>query len=79
MSKYDSLYAHLSNCPHSMVKMSFVEIAGLVGGLPASATDYRAWWSNEAEGSHVQAKSWMAAGYEVTEVELGSWVVFSKK
>lgn len=50
--------------------MSFDEIADLVGGLPNSAYRYRAWWANEHDGRHVQAKAWRGAGYVVDSVDL---------
>ncbi len=37
----------------------------IVGGLPASARRYSAWWSNEREGTQVQAHAWMDAGWRV--------------
>jgi hypothetical protein len=50
--------------------MSFEEIADLVGGLPNSAYRHQAWWANEREGRHVQARSWMSAGFVVSFVSI---------
>jgi len=36
--------------------------------LPPSSKQYSAWWSNETKGSHVQAHSWMDAGWKVDAV-----------
>jgi hypothetical protein len=62
-----------------MVRLTFAEVDQIVDRLPASANNHRAWWENEVEGSHVQARAWMAAGYKVREVALGSWVIFEKR
>lgn len=79
MAKYDSLYRHLVQSGTATVRLTFGEVDQIVGGLPASSHNHREWWDNEVEGSHVQSKSWMNAGYEVSEVALGSWVIFAKK
>jgi hypothetical protein len=51
--------------------MSFREIESLLGQpLPASAYKYPAWWANQTDGRHVEAISWMEAGFRV-EVDLG--------
>ena len=56
--------------------MSFSELEQLVGGLPPSARDHRPWWGN-ARASQAQARSWLNAGYRVTQVNLTSeWVEF---
>ncbi len=50
--------------------MSFDEIDILVGGLPASAERWPAWWANETAGSrHVQARAWLDAGREVEHAD----------
>lgn len=77
MSKYDSLHSYLK-AQTSPCRMSFAEINRIVGGLPASATSYRQWWENETNGSHVQARSWMNAGFRVIEVDLGRCVTFER-
>jgi hypothetical protein len=46
------------------------EIDQLVRGLPASARRYSAWWSNEVEGRHAQARAWVDAGWRVENVNL---------
>lgn len=58
-----------------MVRMTFNEIAGLVGSLPASAWQHREWWANDA--SHVEAAAWLDAGWRVTVVDQrDEWVEF---
>ena len=78
MAKYDSLYRRLAGSELATARLSFAELDEIVGGLPESATSHRAWWANETVGTHVQARSWVAAGYNVIEVVLGSYVVFSR-
>lgn len=63
MAKYDALKRHLLGQPGDRVRMTFDEIADLVGGLPDSAFRHQAWWANERGGSHVQARAWMNAGF----------------
>jgi hypothetical protein len=63
MSKYEALRDHLQACGKSVLTISFSKIEEVVGPLPKSASTHRAWWANEEVGSHVQARSWMDAGY----------------
>ncbi len=70
VAKYDPLFDHLCRAGDGPVEMTFEEIDRLVGGLPASATRWPAWWANEAAGSrHVQARAWLEAGREVEYVD----------
>lgn len=51
--------------------MPFEEVDGLVGGLPVSATEHRAWVIERVprwEARHVQAQAWLNAGREVEHV-----------
>ncbi len=75
MSKYSALRRHLEGEPGTSVEMAFAEIDDIVGGLPASARRYSAWWSNELEGTHVQARAWMDAGWTVASVNLNAELV----
>jgi len=68
VSKYSSLRRHLERETGPAVERTFDEIDDVVGGLPASARRYSAWWSNEREGTHVQARAWMDAGWRVANV-----------
>lgn len=70
MSKYSALRRQLERESGTSVEMTFEELDKIVGGLPASARRYSAWWSNESEGSHVQAHAWMDAGWRVGHVNL---------
>lgn len=78
MAKYDPLQRHLQESALSSLRMTNAEVADLVGGLPISATNRRTWWANEFDGKHVQAHSWIEAGYKVVAVSLGHWVEFEK-
>ncbi|WP_434453340.1 DUF7662 domain-containing protein [Lentzea sp. E54] len=49
------------------VELSFAEIADLVGGLPASAYEHRAWWANSLMSQQV---AWRHAGWRVDFVSL---------
>jgi len=67
MSKYDPLREHLRLNGSSRIEMTFAQIEAIVGGLPQSAYEHKAWWSNEQGGNHVQAHAWMAAGYRTED------------
>lgn len=69
MAKYDALRRHLLARSGDLHVMEFDDIAGLVGGLPPSASRYLEWWSNH-DGRHVQAHAWLAAGWRVDHVDL---------
>jgi hypothetical protein len=78
MAKYDPLFEQLCRTGDGPVAMSFAEIDPLVGGLPPSAVRYPAWWGNEVDAHHVQAKAWIEAGRQVDRVDLnGQRVWFS--
>jgi hypothetical protein len=56
MAKYDALRDRLVRSVGG-VEMSFADVADLVGGLPPSAYEHRAWWANNLD--HVHAESWL--------------------
>jgi hypothetical protein len=71
MSKYAPLRTFLASAGQSELELSFRDIEHTLGfPLPRSAWVHRPWWSNEASGSHVQARAWMDAGYQVWQVDL---------
>jgi hypothetical protein len=71
MSKYQPLAKHLEAQGSAVVTITFAEIDRLLGDpLPPSARQYRPWWANEREGSHVQARAWLDAGWKVDAVDL---------
>jgi hypothetical protein len=66
--KYTPLYDLLAAAARRgdvAVQLRLDDIAKLVGGLPASAHDHRAWWAN---GSHAHAAAWLDAGWNVAVV-----------
>jgi hypothetical protein len=63
----------------SATTMTFDEVAELVGPLPQSAWRHQAWWANEAAGNHVQARSWLSAGFRVDGIDQhNGWVRFQR-
>ena len=76
LSKYKPLVAFLNEQPSDQVTLPFNRIDELVGGLPRSARDYEAWWSNSrTEDSHTWAHQWLAAGWERTRLDLAKELV----
>ena len=67
MAKYDPLNSHLHALETGQVNLDFSEIEEMVGGLPNSAFEHRAWWANSR--SHPNAVAWLDAGWEVTGVD----------
>jgi hypothetical protein len=68
-SKYDPLFERLCRSADGPVEMTFEEIEGLVGKLPAAATAHASWWANESTPRHTQATAWLNAGREVEQVD----------
>lgn len=69
VGKYGEIGAQLRRHTGSSWSPSFNELADLVpGGLPPSAYEHSAWWSNSS--SHVQAQAWLAAGWQSQDVDL---------
>ena len=70
MTKYDPLKVFLEGHSEAEVPANFREIETIVGSrLPPSAFKHRAWWSNNPD-NHVNARAWLAAGYETDQVDL---------
>ncbi|SDO44606.1 DUF7662 domain-containing protein [Lentzea jiangxiensis] len=68
--KYAPLTAYLVDAAghgRENVELSFAELADLVGGLPPSAFEHRAWWAN---GTLSQQSAWRGAGWSVDFVSL---------
>ena len=80
--KYNPLENYLAILPASRgeVRLSFEHIERMLNDkLPPSAKQ-SAWWSNETEGSHVQARAWMDAGWKVDAVNFSQkWVRFVRQ
>ena len=80
MSKYSPLQQFLAGLPGSQreITLTFYRIEEIIGSkLPKSAFQHRAWWSNEKDGDHVEAHSWLNAGWAVDTVDQTKcWVRF---
>ena len=57
------------------VMLSWSEFDRIAGGLPPSATKYRAWWS----GDRPHVRAWRAAGYKLASLDLGRSVTFIRE
>jgi len=69
--KYDPLTDYLSRRKEQSLVIGIPELEAVLGSsLPKSAYQYRAWWAN---GGHIQADSWLNAGWRV------DWVDFSRR
>jgi len=77
MAMYDRLTAWLRK---PRIPLTFDEIEKIIGEeLPASASQYRPWWGNEANAQSRQCHAWLDAGWQVDSVDLQKkLVVFSK-
>jgi hypothetical protein len=79
MSKYFLLGQYLQKSGKSSEVLTYTEINKILGDyLPPAASGYREWWANTVNKSHVQAKSWMDAGWCVGCVRLGQDVTFER-
>ena len=82
MSKYDLLEKYLTNCGEEEISLTFSDIERIIGdSLPASATNYAAWWENIGDGpnTHSQAYAWYNAGYNAKANRRDKTVLFFKK
>jgi hypothetical protein len=79
MGKYQPLSDFLRKQQVDQIELTFGEIEDIVGfKLPRSATDYRAWWSNNPSNS-VMTKAWLEAGFESEQVDMaGHKLVFRR-
>jgi hypothetical protein len=76
MGKYEPLRDYLAGRSGDEEPMTFGQLERLVGPLPASAHEYRAWWANDNKS---QALAWRAAGWHVASVNQSSGhVVFAR-
>jgi len=71
LSKYDPIKSYLQLCSASAVELTFADIELIIGEkLPPSSRENREWWSNDSSGTHVQASSWLEAGWRVETVDI---------
>jgi hypothetical protein len=80
MSKYQPLTEHLRKLSFSQYQLKFKDIENIIKDrLPASAYQYRAWWSNNPSNS-AMTKAWLDAGWISSDVDLkGERLVFRRK
>lgn len=61
---------------NATVKTTFGDVERVLGRpLPASARKHRAWWANEAVGTHSHARSWLDARRKTRNVDLNAATV----
>jgi len=79
--KYLRLYEYLKKKEKelSQYTLTFNEMEHILQfNLPVSAYKYSAWWANEIDGMHTQARSWMLAGWKTSDVIVGKKITFKK-
>jgi hypothetical protein len=70
--KYTPLEKYLRDLPAGQqeVTLGFEQIERILNDkLPGSAYEYMAWWANEKEGNHVNARAWANAGWKIESVD----------
>ena len=68
MAIYDPLGDFLAKQRGCACALTHVNIEEILGArLPPSARGHRAWWGNEADGAHVQCRSWLGSGWVVDD------------
>lgn len=76
--KYIPLENYLRDLPEDQreITLGFAAIERILNDrLPPSAYGYQAWWANEKEGNHVNARSWSNAGWKIESLNLKEkWV-----
>jgi hypothetical protein len=72
MAKYDALADYLGTLRRREEhRLTFAEIERILGfRLPPSARTHPAWWANQSNGRHVQAKAWLTTGWHTTDTDL---------
>jgi len=69
MLTYEPLEKYLIRQTAASVAMTFAEVERLIGHkLPPSAHERNEWWSNNAT-NHSQARAWLNAGFETTQLD----------
>lgn len=70
MSKYDPFTAYLREQPYREVRLGFGDLEKILGfKLPSSASQHRAWWSNNGS-NNVMTKAWLSAGFRTRDVDM---------
>lgn len=71
MAKWNSLTYYLNGVPNE-ITLTWPELDAIVGGVPPSAAKHRPWWS----GDRPHVRSWKSAGFNFTNLQMGSQVTF---
>ena len=80
MSKYNPLLQYFAKGDEGLLTLSFAQIEKILGApLPPSARHHQAWWANQQVEGHVQAQSWMDAGYHTENLDLNARTVSFRK
>jgi hypothetical protein len=74
MARWRSLTDHLATADDTC-RLTWEQLSALVGSLPPSASNHRAWWS----GDRPQVRAWQAAGFRLAHVTLGQEVTFIRE
>ncbi|WP_433799780.1 DUF6884 domain-containing protein [Actinomycetospora sp. CA-084318] len=74
MDRWTRLVEHLSD-GGDRVRVSWAQLEGLVGPLPASASNHRAWWS----GDRPHVRAWRTAGFVLGGLAQGEFVEFRRE
>lgn len=73
---YAPLQYRLEGEREPVVRYYFTDVERILGrALPMSARRYRAWWANDAGGTHSHAAAWIDAGWRVDAVDLAAGTV----
>ena len=75
MANWGLLTDYLHQTADDVVTVTWTELDRVVGGLPASASRHRAWWS----GDRTHVRAWRSAGFTVTDLHPGERVSFSRR
>lgn len=81
-SKYQPLQDFFLSGNGQNYKLSFKQIETIINDtLPKSASQYQAWWANEATEitTHSHSKAWTEAGYKTENLDLNNQTVEFRK
>lgn len=70
-SKYSPLRDYLRSNNEASLRITFREVAAIVGELPEAAWKYRAWWANN-EGFAQARNGWLPAGWKTAHVDMNA-------
>jgi hypothetical protein len=72
---YQPITLYLAARPEEQITLTFPKVEEILGRkLPPTAFNNDTWWTNNPTG-HSQAKAWLAAGFEMTDLDRQMQVV----